>query len=117
MKTKTIRYEQLRSLSGYNHIKIGKEVELEDGDDEAAVMDQLQLWVRSELGISLGRMMLREEVDRLRDEEMRINDQIAVKREELDRLRGLISQIDELSVKLEQAGVKLPDGLLLEIPF
>jgi hypothetical protein len=37
MKTRYLRYERLKSLPGMHHVKICKEVELEDGDDEAVL--------------------------------------------------------------------------------
>lgn len=117
MKTRYLRFERLKSLPGMHHIKVCKEVELENGDDEDAAMASLQESVDRELGDFSDVATIRGQLDQLRWERDHYTTQVTAKKGELERLRSLIASIEDLSVKMEKAGIELPEGLLSEVPF
>lgn len=52
MKARTITYERLKSLPGYNHEKIGITVELDDGDRAEDAVKFARNFVHLKLGIT-----------------------------------------------------------------
>ena len=111
MKTRFMHYERLQSLSGHSHVRFGKEVELEDGDDEEAVLDDLRSDINAQLGLEVERTRIREQIDGLQEEHDRLAAKIELRREELRRVRDAIAETDDFLSAAQDLGLSLPkDG-------
>ena len=108
MKTRFVHYERLQSLSDHNHIRIGKEVELEDGDDEEAVLDNLRSEINAKLGLEADRGSLLAEIEGLQEQHDRLVAKINVRSTELARIRDGIAQADDFLSSAKSLGPTLP---------
>lgn len=117
MKTKTLRYERLQSLPGMHHVKFGKEIELEDGDDEGEAFRALKADVDDKVGLISDARTLPDEIERLRWERDSLNVEISLRREELKIMRDAVRSAIDFGLACEKAGIEPPKILLDEIPF
>ena len=108
MKTRYMHYERLQTLPGHNHVRIGKEVELEDGDDEEAALDSLRAEINAKLGLEAGNERLRDETARLQEEHDRLGAKIAARRAELKKVRDAITAADDFLTSARDHGLEIP---------
>ena len=108
MKTRYMHYERLQALPGHNHVRIGKEVELEDGEDDEAVLDSLRAEINGKLGLEAGRESLNDEIARLQEEHDRLAATIATRKAELQKVRDAIATADDFLTSAQDLGLEIP---------
>ncbi len=111
MKTVRIRYGRLRSLEGFNNVRLEKEVELELGDDPDTALHALRQDVDGSLGLMAQAESLQARYDRLSvavpDLEARRDEANA----EWQAMRTALIQAENFVVRAEAADVTVPDAL------
>ena len=95
MKTRFMHYERLQSLSPDNHVRFGKEVELDEGDDEEAAFDRLRADINEKLGLEAKSASLQAEIEQLQKKRDQLVAKINVRSTELARIRDDIAVADD----------------------
>ena len=108
MKTRFVHYERLQSLPGHNHVRLGKEVELEDGDRERDVLDDLRAEIHAQLDLEASSVSLREEIARLQQEHDMLAATVATRKEELAKVREAIAAMDDFLTSAQELGLSPP---------
>ena len=114
MKTRYMHYERLQTLSGHNHVRIGKEVELEDGDDEEAALDRLRAEINGKLDLEASSVNLRDEIARLQQEHDRLAATVATRKQELIKVRDAIAAADDFLTSAQEFGLSPPKTTIKE---
>ena len=108
MRTRFVHYERLQTLPGHNHVRMGKEVELEDGDDEEAAIDSLRAEINAKVGLEAGNERLRDQIAHLQEQHDRLATKLAARQAELKKVRVAITEADDFLTSAREHGLEIP---------
>lgn len=115
MKITHVRVSVLISGPGYNNSSCALEAELEDGDDYAAVADELRGRCKSQIKAQQEVERLWERVDEARQTVSDLEREIQRKRAEVEENRKIIRDHDRLVAICHREGID--PGALDNLPF
>lgn len=117
MRTTKLRYGALKSLPGMNHVRFEKEIELDEGDDEAAMRLELIADVHRQIDLNAEVVEFYEQRDALESHLEIIKRETVSSLETLAMLRKAVYAVPGWAEKVEAAGFEVPDVLKDDIPF
>lgn len=117
MKVRAIRYGRLRSLPGFNHAKLEKEVELEDGEDDGAVLNALRQDVDASLGLQEKAIVLHAQYQSAMENLHLAEHERDRVKAEAEEWRKMLRECRDFIRQAEAKGVPVPKALDDEIPF